>query len=336
LALAGAMLACTLSVIGEGETSHPRRAGVDPEGKNKINRRTLDRIDYFRADVFDSKPGAMEAVKRLQAVIFFKPVKPDAAGVITFDDKAVAQLARLKAAIAPGTSILIGVGSLTPLVDNPTALAATIARFEELRSSHGFTGIDLDWEDMPENKVPVEKYAAVVFAIAAPWRANGLVVSTSHGQGPQYRRYAAAVKNIVNYVNLQFYYSKNNAMPLPDFRKSLDAYVALGLKPSQIRVGLPSYGMVEVVATQTREKWRTWAALVGAGVDVKQTSQWTDPKNGETYYFSGLDLLGAKIDHVRAAGFAGIFTWELSFDVPYTNALSINRFIDDRTLATPE
>lgn len=296
----------------------------------------LDRIDYFVADAFERKRTPLAAVAHLDAVIFFKPVRPAANGSIPFDARAAAQLDALRQAVNPRTKIILGVGSLTPLVSDAAALDTALDRLEQLRIRHRFHGIDIDWEDMPESRVPVPQYAAVVRAIAERWRAKGCVVSTSHGQGDRYLPYAVAVRDSVDYVNLQFYFSATNALPLPDFKKQLAAYTAAGIEPGRIRIGLPTYGMVDVQATQTADKWRSWAALVAAGADVNDGTRWTDPKNGETYHYSGRSLLAAKIDHARAGGFAGIFTWELTQDVPYANEASVNRFIDRRTLGKPK
>jgi len=47
-----------------------------------------------------------------------------------------------------------------------------------------------------------------------------------------------------------------------------------------------------------------------------------------------LKLLSAKINYAKSHGFAGIFTWELTYDTQYRNPLSANRLIDETALLT--
>ncbi len=166
-------------------------------------------------------------------------------------------------------------------------------------------------------------------------RSQGIIISTSHAQGSHYESYVGAVANALDFVNLQFYFAQTNAMDLPTFKSRLAAYVNKGLKASQLRIGLPSYGMFSN-GTNTADKWRSWKQMHDARVNLTSSNQWTDPSNGRIYHFSVLNLIDSKVRYAMADGFGGVFTWELTQDTNYNHALSINRRIDNLAAETPQ
>jgi hypothetical protein len=178
------------------------------------------------------------------------------------------------------------------------------------------------------------RYAALVQTITRHFRPQGIKISVSFGASwaEGYLPLARAVAGTVDSFNLQFYFSTNNAMPLPVFAQRLNKFLEAGVTAKQIRVGLPSYAMVNKKATNTSDLRRSWDQLLAAHVDVANQNQWTDPANGETYYFSSLKLLKEKIDYVKEHGFAGVFSWELTLDTHYNDPRSADCLLDKETL----
>ncbi len=297
----------------------------------------FDRMDYFVENRFGPTTPTQSAANLETAIMFNQGafMEPDANGHLDLPANFADRVAFVRNA-SPTAKLTLGVFSLRHIVSNPTALQSFIDELQELIDTHDFTGIDIDWEDMPNSGTYVSpaNYGATVKAIADEFRPQGIVVSTSHAQGAQYEPYVAAIANVVDFVNLQFYFAQSNAMDLATFKSRLSAYIGRGLRASQIRIGLPSYGMTHQNNTTT-DKWRSWNALRNAGVDLTNANQWTDPANGHIYYFSGLNLVDAKMDYARSNGFAGVFTWELTQDSNYSHALSINRRIDILAAETP-
>lgn len=297
----------------------------------------FDRMDYFVENRYGPTTPTQSAAQLETAIVFTQGafMEPDANGHLnlpaTFGDR----VAFVKNA-SPNAKLTLGVFSLRNIVSNLTARQAFIGELQTLIDTYGFTGIDIDWEDMPNagTYVSPANYGATVKAVADAFRPNGIVISTSHAQGSQYETYAGAVANVVDFVNIQFYFAQTNAMDLATFKGRLTDFIGRGLKASQIRIGLPSYGMTHQSNT-TSDKWRSWNAMRNAGVDLITANQWTDPANGNVYYFSGLNLIDAKINYARSNGFAGVFTWELTQDTDYNHALSINRRLDELAAATP-
>ena len=286
----------------------------------------FDRADYYVASRYNTgTPTA--ALASLQTSILFNPLVPDAAGNIALPANFADQVARLRAA-SPNAGYTLGLGSLNAIAGNTTAINNFKSQLAGITATYGFTGVDIDWEDMPGN-VAAATYGATVRSVASTLRASNIIVSTSHASGSQYLPYVAQIATSVDFLNLQFYYSTTGAMPMTTFRSTLSNYLAQGLQASQIRIGLPSYGMVNPNATTTTDKWRSWTNLINAGVDVRTLNQWTDPKNGETYYFSGLDLIQDKVEYAMSNGFAGVFSWEITQDRDYTHPLSIYALIDE-------
>lgn len=291
----------------------------------------FDRTDYY-VDSRYSSSTPTAAMANLQTAILFDPLAPDASGNIALPANFADQVARIRAG-SPTAGYTLGLGSLNAIAGNAAAQANFNTQLQSLVSTYGFTGIDMDWENMP-GSVSASVYGSTVKAVSDAFRPAGIVISTSHASGSQYQPYVAAIAGSVDFVNLQFYYSTTNAMSLATFQSTLTSYLNQGLQASQLRIGLPSYGMVNPSVTSTTDKWRSWNNLIAAGVDVTNLNQWTDPSNGQTYYFSGLNLINAKLAYAKANGFAGVFTWELTQDTNYSGALSINRAIDTDALAS--
>ena len=300
---------------------------------------SFNRIDYYVAKKQEKLGYPRESVQRLSAAIFFIPLKPDANGDLPINTAPgspfAAEVAGMKRALAPGAKYILGLGSLTAIVNKPAAQQKFLQNVQQICATYGFKGIDIDWEDFNNgggvNHAPA--YAEVVKAIASHFHPLGMTISVSFATWEgAYIPLARAVAGDIDFLNLQVYFSTNNAMPMPAFEKVLADYARTGIPARKIRVGLPTYGMVDPHKTKTRDKWRSWDQLLAAHVDVTHRNQWTDPANGQTYYFSGLDLLRQKIDYAKSHGFAGIFTWELSQDTHYNNPLSANRLIDETTL----
>jgi autotransporter-associated beta strand protein len=288
----------------------------------------FDRADYFVAARFGTGTSSLDRLGRLDTAMLFS-VGITTGGSVSFTASSPSWNTMRSA--APAGRHVITIGSLTGLVGNNAAIDTLASQFVALRSSQGLDGVDVDWEDMP-GVVSVAQYAATVERLASTLRSNGLIVSTSHAQGAQYVPYAAAVADVVDHVNLQFYFAGNNAMSLDTFKVRLADYVDSGVRPAQIRVGLPSYGMVS--GSPTTDKWRSWSQLLARGANVTTGTAFTDT-NGETYYYSGTDLISRKIAYAKANGFGGVFTWELTQDVDYDDPRSFNRLVDSLARDAP-
>ncbi len=299
----------------------------------------FDRADYFVYNRYGPHTPTRSA-RDLETAIFFNQgtfLEPDSNGYLDLPADFGDRVAFTRAA-SPDAKLTLGLFSLYHIVGKPVAISNFIAQLEDLIETYDFSGVDIDWEDMPNTAtfVTPADYGATVKAVSDALRPQGIIISTSHAQGGHYEPYAEAVRDVIDFLNLQFYFAQHNAMDMPTFRSRLAAYVNRGLRASQIRVGLPSYGMThQTVNPPNNDRWRSWNHMRNAGVDLVNANQWTDPSNSQTYYFSGLNLIQAKIDYAMANGFAGVFTWELTQDTDYDHALSINRRIDELAARVP-
>jgi len=322
--------AALLPLVALLVTARPARAGsLDANTTTAYSAIVnFDRADYFYPFRFGSDTSRLDRLGRLETGMLFL-FEVASSGSISFG-ASNPSWDTMKTAMPAGRHV-ISLGSLGGIVGNNTAIDALAAQLVAMKTSQGLDGVDIDWEDMP-GILPASQYAATVTRLAGTLRANGLVVSTSHAQGTQYVPYAAAVASAVDHVNLQFYFASNNAMDIGAFKARLTDFVDSGVRPAQIRIGLPSYGMVS--GSPTSDKWRSWSQLLAKGANVTTGTTFRDT-NGETYYYSGTDLVARKIAYAKANGFGGVFTWELSQDVAYSDSRSFNRLVDSLTLDAP-
>lgn len=287
----------------------------------------LLRIDYYvwTRHAAAWPPADARAIRALDVLIFFKADGPDANGRMSLSAAAVAHLAQLKAITNPQTELWLGVGDLGPLVGQSAKLRGFLDSVRELSQTHGFKGLDIDWEDAA---VTSANYADVVGAISDALRHGGFRLSTGIGTAPHYKTKAAAVKAKLDWTNIQFYYSVRNAWTVEQMAAELQTFVDAGVPPAGIAIGLPVYGMQDMSAYQTGS-----ATTIGYRLMLNQgasaaANAWTHPTTGLTYLYSGLPLIRSKVRHALAGGYRGVFTWELTLDAAYGSSTSIERAID--------
>ncbi len=287
------------------------------------------RLDYYVWSRWEKLGGPnKEQIKDLDVAVFFSPLKPDAQGHLAVSDEFVRALENLKAAKNEKTRIWLGLGSLADIAKDESALATFITELRALCDKLGFSGVDIDWEDAG---TPPEEYARVVKRIADDCHSRKRMVSNSHATAPVYVKKTAACVAHLDYVNIQCYYSTNNGMTVETLSTRLARFEKAGVPRGKILIGLPVYGMVDM--NKDRGVRRTtigYRSLLEKGADPS-ASQWTDPETSVAYHYSGSALIKAKLDYAKSQGYAGVFTWEMTLDAPYSSPHSILRILGEGT-----
>lgn len=289
------------------------------------------RLDYYVWNRWEKQGGPDKHKERLQnldVAVFFSPLVPDAQGHLAAGDDFVRALENLKKAKAEKTRIWLGVGSLSAVVKDAQSLETFVRELTGLCEKHGFTGVDIDWEDAA---VKPEDYARVVRRVAEECHRRKWTVSNSHATAPHYVKKSAAAAAFLDYINIQFYYSMGNGMPLDELKKRLARFEKAGVPRSKILIGLPVYAMVDMGKNRDAKPTTIgYAGLLDKGASPEENS-WTNPANGVTYHYSGTPLIRAKLEYAKHQGYAGVFSWEMTLDAPYASPNSVLRILDEGT-----
>ena len=320
---------------GRGEAhaknAHPaqKKAKKGQGGKDKSNKGNKQqavakaegpmlRLDYYVADRWEQEKEYDAArLQSLDVAIFFYPLKPDNSGHLPLPATFDKALANLKAHIKPNTKIWLGLGDLAGVKDRPKALSTMVGDLTALCGKHGFSGVDLDWE----GNIGAEDYERVVRRIAKGCHPQGITVSLSINPGPHVKRAKAAAPH-ADYVLLQAYYDAMNDWSVEEVKQFVHKYVDAGIPKRKLCVGFPLYG-----AANAEKNAMGYKAIIAAG-GSSEGNRWTDPKSGITYRYSGQPLIQEKAAYARRAGLRGIFTWEMTCDLPYSSPQSLLRTID--------
>lgn len=317
----------TLTALLLGSFTIPLFGKQEPVPPKKGHSSFL-RSDYYVWNRFEKQgdPNA-EQIKNIEVLIFFSPLVQDAKGKLTVDRKFEEALAKLKKAKSPKSQIWLGLGDLRAVAKNKQAIDTLATETVNLCKKYGFTGVDIDWEG--NDDISANVYADVLKTLSAACRKAKLVIANSVGTDPHYIAKSVAAHPYLDHVNIQFYYSTRNAMSVNETRQVLDRFEKAGIPRRKLMIGLPVYGMVDMQKNRNAKPTAIgYNSMIAKGVKANENT-WVNPDNGVTYYYSGQPLIRSKVDFAKKNGYGGVFTWELTMDVPYSSPQSILRVLDE-------
>jgi chitinase len=304
-----------------------------------------------------------------------------------------AKLVDLKAA-HPHLRTLMSVGGWTLSTHFPAAAATPEARARFAEScvdfmvTYGFDGIDIDWEwpvsgglteGTPADR---ENFTLLLQAVRAELDLLGgehlLTVATAAGVDKIGNIEPAAIADVVDWINIMSYdyhggwelRSHFNA-PLyagADFPAgatdpwtvdgSVQAYLAAGVPPEQLVVGLPFYGRGwsgvstadnGLFQTATGLPWGTWEngvfdywdiaddVLLRAGCarhwHEEAMVPWVMCSDGTFISYDDEESISAKLDYIEAQGLGGAMYW--SIDGDHHDDPRLVQLVADRMIAAP-
>jgi len=279
------------------------------------------------------------------------------------------QLQLLKQA-HPELKVVLSVGGWTWSTQFSTVALTAASRTHFAQScvaminQYGFDGLDVDWEypgggglaaGRPED---TQNFTLLLAALRAELGAKLLTIAAPAGAKQIAKLEIAKLAAIVDWVNVMTYdfhgsfeMQTNFGAPLdrvtgdpsPDaaqstVRAAVAAWLAGGLPPAHLVLGMPlyGYGWTGVAATNdglfqaaTSIPMGTWAAGnfdyhdIAANYLPTMTRHWSDqakapwlfdPTRGLVISYDDAESLVAKTDVVRAMGLGGAMFWELSSD----------------------
>ncbi|MFI4860942.1 MAG: glycoside hydrolase family 18 protein [Phycisphaerales bacterium JB063] len=216
----------------------------------------------------------------------------------------LARLARLKERF--GCRVLLCLGGwersrdFAQVAADPDRRAALIASLVVLCQSHGFDGVDYDWEH-PSGEVQRADYARLIEQTAAGFAEHRLLVTVAQAGwqdlGPS--AYAAADR-----IHLMCYDHAYPHATLEHARDEVARLVGWGCPPGKIALGIPFYGR------NAERAARSYAQLVEGQTPAPETDELAG------YAFNGPDTVTAKMQLALEHGLAGVMVWELALDAP--------------------
>ena len=144
----------------------------------------------------------------------------------------------------------------------------------------------------------------------------------------QAKEKAKLVKKYVDCINIQCYHSISNAWPTQKLVQMVERFQkGSGIPRPRLNIGLPIYGMAN---TRKHPKAGSIAykEMINKGADPKK-NKWYDPKKKCDMFYRGIPLIKEKTRWAKQNNYGGVFTWEISMDMPYAHKASILRAIDE-------
>lgn len=282
-------------------------------------------VEYYVWYRHEAKGIDKDAFKNLDILYYFK-AEPDKNGRLLPTQKYFSHLEKVKAVKNEKMEIWIGVGSLKNVGKDEKLLDVFIKDLKALCQKCGFSGVDIDWEgpDIDNND-----YKRVVSRISEELRTKDKKkLAVSVGPGGHYTQKIALVKDLVDFVNVQCYYSTMNAWTTAKLLHELEVFSKeSGLPKSKMFIGLPLYGAYDA-GKHGSEGGTPYRTMIEKGADPNK-NVWLEPETKKEVFYSGIPLIKEKVRVLKKDGYAGVFSWEFSLDLPYKSEYSILKAIDE-------
>ncbi len=178
--------------------------------------------------------------------------------------------------------------------------------------THKFSGIDYDWE-FPASTDENALYAALIVESKNAFVDEGLELSAAFSP---WQKFDPEVYEALDRVHLMAYDNRDKHSTLDDAAKAVSGFLAKGVLPEKLFLGVPFYGR----AIEDSEQSITYQALL-AKHDLTTESDEVDG-----FYFNGPVTIAAKVQFAIDRKLGGIMIWELGQDV--TDHRSLVRTID--------
>ena len=250
---------------------------IDPE---KIELQPITDIIYFGLNVTGDDPGA----------------------TISIDPQHLAALKQLKE--RSGCRILLCAGGwersngFAAITSDPMKRQAFIQALFNFCKTHGFDGIDYDWEH-PQYDRQISNYATLVAETAKAFEEHELLVTVAlapwQDLGPVF--YEA-----VDRIHLMSYDQPYPHATMDHARSEVERLVGWGCPPEKLALGIPFYGRNHQGQAKSYRQLVEQAAGEGA------------PDVIDGYAHNGPATVEAKTKWAIDRGLAGVMVWELTQD----------------------
>lgn len=292
--LAG-LAGCVASPVGDPAISPPATA-EEPHAPVVVAYLPDYRIDGVDVDAFWLKP--------VTDLIYFSLTVPDN-GVFEADAIDPQHLEKLKTLQQKSDSrLLLCIGGwgrsdgFAAVAADPAKRSAMIDSLAALCQTHGFDGIDYDWEH-PENQEQLRHYALLIEETATHFADQGLLVTVAQAG---WQDLTSQAYDALDRVHLMSYDHDYPHATLEKSKQDVERLINWGCPPGKIALGIPFYGR------NHDRRARTYADLANhADLDPA-----ADRHDG--FAFNGPATVGLKTEYALERGLAGVMVWEITQD----------------------
>jgi len=283
----------------------------------------FEHAEYYVWDRLEKRGLDSKAIEKVSDLYYFK-LMPDEHGQLKPSEEFVSHLEKLKKVKSEATTLWLGLGSLDNVAKDPPKFEIFIKDLRTVCENLDFPAIDVDWEGA---HIDNNDYERILKRLSEEFRPKRKI-AISVGPGWHYIQKAKLTKDFVDHVNIQCYFSVMNSWTVEEMGETLTSFhTKSGVPKSKILIGLPLYGALDN-REYSSEGGIPYRTMIEMGAD-SGSNTWEDTNSGKVYHYSGVDLIKAKTRYAREQGYAGVFTWDMSLDVPYESEHSILRAIDE-------
>jgi chitinase len=269
--------------------------------------------------------------------VFYAFAGADPAGNLILDSSIYGNFSAFKAATVGKNRYLSLEGgdtvhTIKTMANSPSARSNFVSQCVSFCSANGFSGIDMDWENI-DNSTDSSNFYSLVSALSTSLHTNGyeLIITLSYNYNARY--YGVASLNKADWIQLMVYDETGWGPGSPygnhsGFESMENAIAYWNNKGytdrSKIVIGLPFYGYQFSSYAGGTGTPKTYSEITASNPNLK-----TDEDSLTLTPFNSAALLKRKVDHVKFSGLKGVFVWELGQDLPSTNTKSLLRAISD-------
>lgn len=207
-----------------------------------------------------------------------------------------------------GVRVTVAFGGWNRSADFPRIAATAESRRAfsaavlKLCQSDELDGVDLDWEH-PKDAREEADYAALIIELRRVLKPQGLTVTAAVAG---WQRLSATGWQALDAVHLMAYDGPKQHSTYESAVADVQRLLDNGLRPEQIRLGLPFYGR----GVTARDKVLTYAEI------VKTHAPAADVNEVDGVFFNGPDLILRKLAWAREKKLNGVMIWEIGQDAP--------------------
>lgn len=252
----------------------------------------------------------------LTDILYFS-VEPAADGTVVahqLDGQVTREVARLHAACEDrgGVRILLCVGGwgrsagFAQATADDAKRARLVANLAALCETHGFDGIDYDWEH-PQDEEQLAAYTRLIVETAAALHPDGRIVTVAQAG---WQDLGQDAYDALDRVHLMSYDHNYPQATLDKATAEVEQLIEWGCPPEKITLGLPFYG-------RNAERHAMPYRRLVAGQDGLDPA--ADVIDG--YACNGPTTVRAKTRYALEEGLAGVMVWQVYQDAPGERSL---------------